>query len=246
MPHSFSVVRGRSGEVAGYNSLIVVDPSTNRLQFDDPITRIWWRYLQANPIPKRQLALFVPKYLGAENGDGFHPVLGPLLLDLKRTYLEHPRSRVVFALEHTQDWIPFNEQLGFRILDWITLDGKSYYTSVNDFGSQLVPGWLAGLVDSETGLAPSVVLNVEARELLMENTRISLTPLEFQLMQYLCQREGNAVSRDDLLNEVWGYSYDGGSNVVDRIVRSLRKKLGDHAKSIETVSGVGYKLRWGK
>jgi hypothetical protein len=150
----------------------VVDPSTNRLQFDDLVTGLWWQHLRANPIPKRQLALFVLKYLGAENGDGPHPVLGPLVLDLKRNYLEHPQTRLVFTLEHTRDWIPFNEQLGFRLLGWVTLDGKDYYTSVNDFGPQLVPGWLAGLVDSEIGL----------------------TPLEFQLMKYLIQREGKAVN----------------------------------------------------
>jgi DNA-binding response OmpR family regulator len=50
------------------------------------------------------------------------------------------------------------------------------------------------------------------------------------------------VTRVDLLEEVWGYEYDGGSNVVDSIVRSLRKKLGDYAAAIETVTGVGYRF----
>ncbi len=73
---------------------------------------------------------------------------------------------------------------------------------------------------------------------------IGLTPLEFDLMLYLTQHEGKAVSRDALLNAVWGYDYEGGSNVVDAMVRSLRKKLGDHASCIETIARVGYKLRW--
>ena len=244
VPDAFSVVRGRPGEVAGYKCLLLVDPTTDRPQLDDPVTRLWWQYLQENPIPKRQLALFVPKYLGAENGDGAHPVIGPIMLDFKRTYLEHPQTRLVFTLEHTTDWIPSNEQLGFRLLGWVTLDGKDYYMSVNDFGPQLVPGWMAGLVDAEVGLTPPVLLNVESRELVVGDKRVGLTPLELHLLQHLIQCEGKAVSRDDILNEVWGYSYEGGSNVVDRIVRSLRKKLGDEAKAIETVSGVGYKLRW--
>jgi hypothetical protein len=244
VPHAFSVARGRPGEVAGYSCLLVVDPKTDRRQFDDPLTRHWWQYVQHNPIPTRQLALFVLKYLSAENGDGEHPVMGPLMLDLKRTYLENPQTRLVFVVDHTTDWIPTNEQLGFRLLDWITLDGKAYYMSVNDFGPQLVPGWLAGLVDAEVGLTPPVVLNVESHELVIGDKRIGLTPLELHLLQHLIQREGKAVSRDDILNEVWGYSYEGGSNVVDRMIRSLRKKLGDQAQAIETVSGVGYKLRW--
>jgi hypothetical protein len=245
-PDAFSVVRGRPGDVAAYNCILVVDPSNNRLQFSDPVTRQWWQHLQANPIPKRQLAVFILKYLGAENGDGDHPVIGPIMLDIKRHYLENPQARLVFCLEHNKDWIPFNEGLGFRLLGWVTRDSKEYYMSVYDCGPQLVPGWLAGLVDAEVGLTPPVVLNVESRELVIGDKRIGLTPLELQLMQYLIQREGKAVSRDDVLNEVWGYSYDGGSNVVDRIIRSLRKKLGDQAKAIETVSGVGYKLRWDK
>jgi hypothetical protein len=216
------------------------------LHFADPVTRVYWQHLQANPIPKRQLALFLLRSLGAEEGDRPHPVQSPLLLDIKHTYLEHPQTRLVFSLDYTRDWIPFNEQLGFRLIGWVTLDGKDYYMSVNDFGPQLVPGWLSSLVDTELGLTSSPILNSEARELVMGNTHIGLTPLEFQLMQCLVQHEGNAVSRDDVLNEVWGYDYDGGSNVVDRVVHSLRKKLGDQAKCITTVSGIGYKLRWAK
>jgi DNA-binding response OmpR family regulator len=48
----------------------------------------------------------------------------------------------------------------------------------------------------------------------------------------------------DLLEEVWGYEYDGGgSNVVDSVIRSLRKKLNHHAAAIETVTGLGYRFR---
>jgi DNA-binding response OmpR family regulator len=89
-----------------------------------------------------------------------------------------------------------------------------------------------------------VILNVEAHELTVGGKHIGLTPLEFDLMHYLTQHEGKAVSRDELLNAVWGYEYDGGSNVVDAMVRSLRKKLGAHASCIETIPRVGYKLRW--
>ena len=51
------------------------------------------------------------------------------------------------------------------------------------------------------------------------------------------------MSRAELREDVWDTSYDGGSNVVDAAVRSLRKKLGDHAPMIETVTGIGYRFR---
>lgn len=57
------------------------------------------------------------------------------------------------------------------------------------------------------------------------------------------ENEGKAVSRADLLEKVWGYDYEGGSNVVDVVVRALRNKLGERASMIETVRGVGYKYR---
>jgi DNA-binding response OmpR family regulator len=79
--------------------------------------------------------------------------------------------------------------------------------------------------------------------LLVEGRRIGLTRLEFGVMQYLVEREGKAVSRSGLLSDVWGYAYEGGSNVVDAAIRSLRKKLGQNATQIETVSGVGYRYR---
>lgn len=62
-------------------------------------------------------------------------------------------------------------------------------------------------------------------------------------MLYLYQREDRAVTRTSLLEEVWGYDYEGDSNVVDVVIRSLRKKLGERASLIETVRGVGYRFR---
>lgn len=59
-------------------------------------------------------------------------------------------------------------------------------------------------------------------------------------MRYLTLREGEAVTRIELLNDVWGLKYNSGGNVVDAIVASLRRKLGAFAKVIETVHGHGY------
>jgi len=82
-----------------------------------------------------------------------------------------------------------------------------------------------------------------ARELLLDGQRIALTPLEFGVMALLESRSGEAVSRDELLRQVWGHAHEGGSNVVDAVVRGLRRKCGQHADMLETVRGVGYRLR---
>ena len=81
-----------------------------------------------------------------------------------------------------------------------------------------------------------------ARELTVQGVRVSLTPLEFGLLWHLRGREGQAVARHELLADVWGTEFTGGSNVVDAVVRSLRHKLGAAAPVIETVRGSGYRL----
>jgi DNA-binding response OmpR family regulator len=62
------------------------------------------------------------------------------------------------------------------------------------------------------------------------------------VISYLQQRQGHVVERAALLRDVWGYEYAGGSNVIEANVRSLRRKLGDRAGSIETVRGLGYRF----
>lgn len=66
---------------------------------------------------------------------------------------------------------------------------------------------------------------------------------EFGVMDYFSQHEGKVATRAALVANVWGYADDGGSNVVDVVVRSLRKKLSARASAIETVTGAGYRFR---
>jgi len=63
------------------------------------------------------------------------------------------------------------------------------------------------------------------------------------VVRYLREREDQPVARETLLRDVWGYEWTGGSNVVDVTVSGLRRKLGDRATALETVRGVGYRLR---
>ena len=112
-----------------------------------------------------------------------------------------------------------------------------------DFGPSSVDGWLARLVAAELGVEENGFLDCAARELVLKGGRVSLSKLEFGVMEYLQRHVGEAVPRIALLESVWEQSYDGGSNVVDVVIRALRKKLADIASVIETVQGVGYRLR---
>ena len=79
--------------------------------------------------------------------------------------------------------------------------------------------------------------------MIVDGQRVGRTQLECAVLHYLMERAGKAVSRVDLLDDVWGYRYDGGSNVVDVVIGALRKKLGERAQTIETVTKVGYRFR---
>ena len=76
-------------------------------------------------------------------------------------------------------------------------------------------------------------------------SREELTAKELKLLQYFHANAGTVLSRDKLLNEVWGYNYFGTTRTLDQVIVQLRKKLGDHGgepKHLLTVHGVGYKL----
>ncbi|WP_052714275.1 winged helix-turn-helix transcriptional regulator [Paenibacillus dauci] len=75
--------------------------------------------------------------------------------------------------------------------------------------------------------------------------RVELTKTEYDLLLMLIEGEGSVLSREQLMSEIWGTQFFGGSNVVDVHVKSLRKKIGDNASApqyIATVRGVGYRL----
>jgi hypothetical protein len=138
-----------------------------------------------------------------------------------------------------------NGPLGFVRLpgDPPELDGVPYYPLLLDFGPSSVDGWLSGLVALELKIGDDSILDVAQRQLVLDGRRVDLTKLEFEVMSYLYQRRETVVERSDLLRDVWGYADAGGSNVIEANVRSLRRKLGSHASSIETVRGIGYRFR---
>ena len=85
-----------------------------------------------------------------------------------------------------------------------------------------------------------VALDLQAREVLVAGEPVELTGKEFDLLAYLLENAGIVVSRDQLLDRVWGMSYAGGTRTVDVHVAQLRRKLG-RPDSIRTFRGSGYK-----
>ena len=87
----------------------------------------------------------------------------------------------------------------------------------------------------------NVLLDLARRQASIEDEAVALSEREFRLLHHLMQHEGEIVSRERLLADVWGYHFDPRSNVVEVCMRRLRKKLGPHAP-IETVRNAGYRL----
>lgn len=91
-----------------------------------------------------------------------------------------------------------------------------------------------------------LVLDPDAHTATLDGELIDLSPTEFALLHLLLRSPGRAFSRTYLLDTVWGQSYVGGDRSVDNAVLRLRKKLGALGDELETVWGVGYRLRPGR
>ncbi|MBN1259493.1 MAG: response regulator transcription factor [Anaerolineae bacterium] len=89
----------------------------------------------------------------------------------------------------------------------------------------------------------SLILDPEGYQATLDGAPLDLTRTEFDLLHLLLRNPGRAFSRTYLLDAVWGQTYITGDRSVDNAVLRLRKKLGDLGEAIETVWGVGYRLR---
>lgn len=85
-------------------------------------------------------------------------------------------------------------------------------------------------------------IDIGAHRVLVSGKEVPLTPLEFKLLAFLAERRGKVLSRETLLNEVWGILAEIETRTVDVTVRRLREKLGTSGVLVETVRGVGYGL----
>ena len=85
-------------------------------------------------------------------------------------------------------------------------------------------------------------IDVAGREVYVNGERASMTPKEYELLFYLVKNKGIALTRDKLLEEVWGYDFFGDDRTVDTHIKMLRNSLGEYRKYIVTLRGMGYKF----
>ncbi|MCD1146940.1 response regulator transcription factor [Peptoniphilus sp. KCTC 25270] len=85
-------------------------------------------------------------------------------------------------------------------------------------------------------------IDLDGREVYVNDKPVDMTPKEFDLLVFLAENESIALSRDKLLNKVWGYDFYGDDRTVDTHIKMLRNSLGEYRNYIVTVRGVGYKF----
>ncbi len=251
-PDAFFVVRDEAGIVQGFYVAIVAAKVHKNVLARDPLAASWAKELQRNE--DRAAALWVRRTLDRNTEERPSPGQAACWLDIKRTYLElRPRLRWIYTCyRDAEQYRKQFEDLGFQLVDEgrPLLDGAMQHTFRLDMGADSVDGWLSNLLARETGTMKAEVdrdsrlLDEQSRELIVNGGRVALTPLEFGVFSYLSSRPNKAVARYELVEAVWGYGKEAStSNVVEAVVRSLRKKLGGRRDALETVRGVGYRYR---
>jgi hypothetical protein len=207
------------------------------------------RDIAERPLTGGQTALLLRRWLGRAEGERPSAVQAAFWLDIKRHYMERrPQLRRVYmALADLGPYAAAASTLGFTLLPGqVPIGNCPMQAAVLDMGPGSVDGWLFRMAAAELGVAmQDELLDRAKRALRVDGQLVPLTRREFDLMAYLVARRGEAVPRDGLIHDVWGLRFDAGSNVVDAVVASLRRKLGGHAGAIETVRGFGYVYRVG-
>ena len=87
-----------------------------------------------------------------------------------------------------------------------------------------------------------LTIDDSAHEVYIDNERVDLTPKEYELLKYLIQNKNIALSRESLLDKVWGYDFYGDDRTIDTHIKTLRNNLKEYRKFIVTVRGMGYKF----
>jgi hypothetical protein len=246
VPHAVRAIRDRTGQLMGASILAQWRDIPASFERSDPVVAGWAHHMAQHPVASGQTTLVLRRVLAGETGEGPSPAQAAAWLDVKREYLRlRPKLGRVFTV--VADPAPFEEAfgaLGIRPCgEPVPMGDQTFHLAVLEMGPASVDGWLAGLAAEELGITETSYLDPSDRSVAVGDERRSLTPLEYGVLSMLCSRRGRPVSRAELLEDVWGSAYDGGSNTVDVVVRGLRRKLGPEAVRVETVRGVGYRFR---
>ena len=87
-----------------------------------------------------------------------------------------------------------------------------------------------------------IIIDSKGRTVTVDGRQIEMSLREYELLKYLVDNKGIALSRDKILNNVWNYDYYGDSRTIDSHIKKIRHKLGKKGKYIQTIRGIGYKF----
>ena len=95
---------------------------------------------------------------------------------------------------------------------------------------------------SDRYVIDTMVIDNSARTVTIDKERVQLSPKEYDLLLYLVKNRGIALTREQLLSNVWGYDFFGDDRTLDTHIKLLRRNLGEYARYIVTLRGVGYRF----
>lgn len=245
VPQSIRVVRDRAGAVVGCSVVAEWRDVPPALERADPVVAAWSHYASLHPLPAGLRTLVHRRVLVRGTGEGPSTEQAACWLDIKREYFRmRPHfGRLLTGIADPTSFLPALRTLGFRPFDEpVMLGATPFHLAALDTGPQSVDGWLSRLAAAELGMTERPFLDASDRTAVAAGIPVQLSPLEFNVLEALASHPGRPVARVDLLEQVWGTTYDGGSNVVDVVVRRLPKKLGSDGMRVETVRGVGYRF----
>jgi DNA-binding response OmpR family regulator len=226
-PEGFLVARDEAGAPVAFAVLVEPHQVATRVLDGDPLASRWRAHLRREPTPRGQRTLFLRFLAGRKP---WSPALSALLLDATRTYMEmRPELRRVYA--PAADVVGADASCALA-MGYLPMAEDPDSVCV-DFGPASVDGWLDELGERKLQVVADDGPGLDSA---------GLTRLEAEVLGYLQRHAGQPVERAALLRDVWGYDWTGGSNVVEVVISSLRRKLGDRAGTIQTVRGVGYRL----
>ncbi len=96
--------------------------------------------------------------------------------------------------------------------------------------------------EHELYVKEGLIADFTARKIIIDGKNIDMSPKEFDLIFYLIKNRNRALTRENLINEVWGYDFYGDDRTLDTHIKLLRKSLGDYSGLITTLRGVGYRF----
>ena len=131
---------------------------------------------------------------------------------------------------------PLNARWPMLFKPWGSLILSRYFFWVNVYSGIVVALHLDKIVLGD------IEMNTKKHEVTADGEVVTLTLKEYELLKRLMKNPNIVMTRDCLLEDIWGYDFDGETRTVDVHVRTLRQKLGKSGEKIETVRGVGYRM----